>query len=126
MIYLWTSRSACLKDHDCCKSENLYTKVMPSPPLPREGFAMKVNLGWSFMYCSSSSLSSGSWKLLGQNLIVFGKVRRMRFTIEQKSFFLANSSSPGYLLKYGIYFRLRIKVSMSFGCKASPNQIKFP
>jgi len=66
---------------------------------------MNVNFGWSFMYYSRSSASSGNWKLLGQNLIVFGKVFRILLTIEQNVFFLASCSRPGYLLKYGVFFR---------------------
>ena len=86
---------------------------------------MKVNFGWSFMYYSRSSASSGNWKLLGQNLMVFGNVLRILLTIEQKVFFLASCSRPGYRLKYGVFFRFYMS-SMSLGVNASPYQTRFP
>jgi hypothetical protein len=71
---------------------------IPSPPFPLDGLAINVNLGCYFIYASKLSASSGSKKLLGQNLNSFSKVLLILLVIEQNTFFLAKYSILGYLL----------------------------
>ncbi len=60
---------------DLGSSVNRFIKKMPSPPLPFEGLAMKVNEGFFLMYSSSSTTSSGRRKEAGVKEKSSGKKR---------------------------------------------------
>lgn len=123
-MYLCTSKSLWLSFHKFFGIYlNFSTRKIPSPPLPVLGLQMKVNLGCSSMYFSSSSDSSGSWKLIGAKLNSFWKVFLIRFEIAQKTFLRARYSAKGYLFHQNLFFP---HLFISFWFKASANQYKLP
>lgn len=80
-------------------SLNLSIRKMPSPPFPEFGLQMKVNFGCSYMYDCKEWVSSGSWKLIGENPNYFSKVLRILFVIRQNTFLRAKYSRQGYLFQ---------------------------